>query len=152
MMEDGSNTLTVKELRAIVNDIEDLLSEVYKTDTSISQKIDSILTGSDKEFINRIIGGELPQDPDLLSSKLTSLLHELKNLPRIRITVAFEPTSAFVREIKDFLDNLNKGDMSILEIVIDNEIIAGMKLEYKGLFRDFSVGSRVSSMLLETKL
>lgn len=72
-----------------------------------------------------------------LKDYLTSFIEQIKILPEIDITIAYEPNNETLKAISQwFIISFNK--QVLLNISVDRNLIAGAAINYKGKYRDYS--------------
>jgi len=132
--------LTKEEQVLTLKKIEDLENLLYKDpETSFSEKI-------------KKVGLEelLPKDINYLSKEkqaefLFSLKENLKNLPKVTIEIAFDPSVDFILKLKNwFLENLKKS--LVLEIKVNPKIVGGARIYYLGKYFDFSLATEIEEL------
>lgn len=85
------------------------------------------------------------QDPQEQIFFLQLLKKYLTSLPKIKIEIAFEPERKTLKKISQwFKENLKK--KVILDLKINPKIIGGVKIEYRGKWRDFSLAKKIKEM------
>ncbi len=76
----------------------------------------------------------------------TQLVEAIENLPRMTLTVTAHPTLDLIKEINRWTtDNLHQA--VILEFVVDETIVGGAKIAFKGKITDQSLKKRVDAMM-----
>jgi hypothetical protein len=132
--------LTKEEQVLTLKKIEDLENLLYKDpEISFSEKI-------------KKVGLEelLPKDINYLSKEkqaefLFSLKENLKNLPKVTIEIAFDPSVDFILKLKNwFLENLKKS--LVLEIKVNPKIVGGARIYYLGKYFDFSLATKIEEL------
>jgi hypothetical protein len=68
---------------------------------------------------------------------LANLRTELVKVPVVTLYLAFEPPVRFVTELITFFHERIK-ELHVLEIIIDDSLIAGAVVQYKGFHSDYS--------------
>ena len=72
----------------------------------------------------------------------TNLSTAIENLPRLTLTVTFHPTLELIKELNRWvIDNLHQA--VILDFVVDEKIIGGAKVAFKGKIVDHSLKKRL---------
>jgi F0F1-type ATP synthase delta subunit len=89
----------------------------------------------------------IANSPGIGTTKMTTaeILKELKSLreflnqiPVIEMAVPFEPEADFKQEVIKHLKGLIQGDFAV-RFQVDNGLIAGCQISFKGKFADFSL-------------
>lgn len=115
---------TVNDVDILKEEIDILMDGLYKSDfkKNMLSKIRSNMIGF------------LPQDEEGLS-KLLKLLGELKIL---KLTLAISPTPAMIDDISTWVKK-NVGQDVVLDIKMDESIIAGAQISLDGKYGDYSL-------------
>ncbi len=72
-----------------------------------------------------------------LKDYLTSFIEQIKILPELDITIAYEPNNETLKAISQwFIISFNK--QVLLNIKVDRSLIAGAAINFKGKYRDYS--------------
>lgn len=87
----------------------------------------------------------LPAAP-VLGKFLSDIGKFLSDIDKVTLTLAFEPSFDFQKEIVLWL-NKNLGRKVVAEFVVDDGIIGGLVIEYMGKYKDYSKASEVNMAL-----
>lgn len=79
---------------------------------------------------------------------LEEIITELKTIPIVKITLAFEPDDSFISKLNERI-SFQAGQKVILDILVNHHIVGGIVVEYQGKFKDYSLESRVDQYLKE---
>lgn len=119
---------------------------------TIVEKAGPVLSGTMakilKEFEER---GLEPKDDDRQQRFLESILEFLKSIPRVKITLAFEPSITFIRRLNDEISK-EVGQKVILDIIINQFIVAGATFEYNGKIRDLSLAQKIDDFIADAAM
>lgn len=77
------------------------------------------------------------------------IIKELKAVPQVRITLAFEPDDSFTAKLNEEISR-QIGQKVILDILVNHHIVAGIVVEFLGKYKDYSLESKVDEYLKET--
>lgn len=77
---------------------------------------------------------------------IEEVIKYLRSLPIVKITLAFEPDDTFSNRINEVITSLIGGKV-VLDIEVNHHIIAGITIEYKGKFADYSFEGRTEEFL-----
>lgn len=118
-------------------------SKIYETNFNLEsslleefgiQKKDKFMTLLRENKIN-------PESATALKAFLAKIQTTINTLPILSMTIAIEPKEKTLQALSEwFVMNIKK--QMIFEIVVDKNIIAGAKLQYKGKFVDGSIKPR----------
>ena len=81
-----------------------------------------------------------------LEKFLEKIAAQLKTMPVLDITLAFEPKEKSL-EVLDNWFSLNLKQQYLFEIKIDHSLIAGASIDYKGRHSEFSIKDKVTALL-----
>src|SRR3989344_1901678 len=90
--------------------------------------------------------GLVPEGENQQINFLKELIFYLKDLARIKITLAFEPTNNFILKINNVITN-DIGQKVILDIVVDQFIIGGAAFEYQGKVYEYTLWRRLEEVI-----
>lgn len=76
---------------------------------------------------------------------LTELKGKIENTTTLSLTLAFDPTSAFITMIYRWV-NENLAKDFLLLIKTDPKILGGIIIEFSGLYRDYSLKKRIENI------
>jgi len=115
--------------KEIFTNPKNLLSEKLKgkIDESLRKEIEKL----EKE-------GILPSTPQDQISFFKEFENFLFKIPTVKLEIAFEPSNDFLVELDKWFKEKVKRKM-ILDIEINPKIIGGVKIEYQGRWRDYSL-------------
>lgn len=91
---------------------------------------------------------ELEREYQAASDKkefLKALTRELSNLKTLRITTSLRLNRGILENISKWIKT-NVDPNLILEIEVDPSIIGGMVIEYKGIYKDYSLSRRLDDI------
>lgn len=80
---------------------------------------------------------------------LEEIISELKTIPVVKITLAFEPDDNFTSKLNETIST-QAGQKVILDILVNHHIVGGIVVEYQGKFKDYSLEPKVDAYLKET--
>lgn len=117
--------------------LDELAAVVFKTGSDTWEKALGSTVSEDVAVIisNMIKQGEEPQ------KILRKIIDAVKNLPVVKITLAVNPSIEMTDKITHWIGQ-NLSAEIILEIVVDESIVGGVKISYLGNYGDYSIASR----------
>lgn len=81
-----------------------------------------------------------------LKDYLTSFIEQVKIMPELDITIAYEPNMETLKSISQwFIISYNK--QVLLNISVDRKLIAGAAINYKGKYKDFSYRNQFNEIV-----
>ena len=72
----------------------------------------------------------------------------LASLPKIKVEFAFDPSVDFTDKVSKFI-NKDSVEKIVLDVSVKPEILAGAKIEFKGIFKDYSYREKLDQVLVE---
>ena len=82
------------------------------------------------------------------ANQLQQLREYLKNLKRLKITLAFEPSQKLVEKISN-AGNKNIDSYKILSFSVDQKLLGGAVISYEGKFGDYSLAISLRKLYSE---
>lgn len=137
---------TSDEQSSAIELLEEMLAENFKKNPSPKSANNSIFL---KNFylylIDKInLGG---QSRESTKQFLENTLSEVKNLKKIKITLASPPDETITQSLEKWLNNNNLENF-IFDINIDNKILGGaIIVGQRGDYKDFSLGKGIDDYL-----
>lgn len=115
----------------------------------------SIINYMEKDF--KELAGKVRTKEELISlleeidqkklGRETSKLEEaLRSLPEMKLEIAFLPSDDFLNRISQWLKK-ETDQKIILDITLNPKLGAGVIIEYRGFFRDFSLARRIDQLI-----
>lgn len=89
-----------------------------------------------------------PEGDSAQKQFLEEIISELKKVPLVKITLAFEPDDSFTAKLNETISN-QVNQKIFLDILVNHHIVGGVVLEYQGKFKDYSLEPRVDQYLKE---
>lgn len=77
---------------------------------------------------------------------LTSFIEQIKILPELDITIAYEPNTETLKAISQWFI-ISYGKQVLLNVSVDRKLIAGAAINYKGKYRDFSLKEQFNGII-----
>ncbi len=129
-----ANTIyDVNDLSRLVDELNLVERSLFKDEAgTIYDKARDYLSGGVLSIFEQIEKAGLEPEGDQKQLQfLKDLVSFLNNLATIKVTIAFEPTRSFVMRLNNQI-SASIGKKCVLDIVIDESVIAGAVFEYKG--------------------
>lgn len=139
---------TYADLLERIDDISRIIQLVYEVGgapltTRISGKVSSPVLAVVQKMVNDKV---LPVIPGAIEDYFQSVLTYLRQIPKVQLTLAFEPSEAFIKRINSWVVE-NLGRMVLPNISVKKEIIAGVIIEYNGKYKDYSKADAFASAM-----
>lgn len=87
-----------------------------------------------------------PSGDEAQKKFIEEIIDNLKTIPQVRLTLAFEPDDSFIARINDEISH-QANQKIILDIIVNHHIVAGVVCEYQGKYKDYSQESKVDKYL-----
>lgn len=69
---------------------------------------------------------------------ISKLKEYLKNIKKMSVFVSIEPRGSIINKINEFIRS-KIGKIILIDFILDEKLIGGAKLNYNGLYRDYSI-------------
>lgn len=132
----------------LIEQLEGLKRFLFKDkEGTISRKAGTFLSSNIASILNQLetLGLE-PQDDEKQLQLLDAIIEYLTNMPKVKVTLAFEPSITFVNKLNGIVSK-EIGQKVILDISVNQFIFAGAFFEYNGKVRDYSLGQKVDDYI-----
>ena len=77
---------------------------------------------------------------------LTDIIHYMKALSQVKVTLAFEPSVTFISFMGATISK-EAGEKVLLDIMVDQFIVAGVTFEFRGKFADYTLAASIDSFI-----
>lgn len=125
-----------------------IVEQMYTTNFNLEQAIHTQFGIQQSDIFLKLLrehklqNGSL-QDIQIFLNKIQEIL---KNLSVVSLTLAFEPSDEVLKSLTQWCA-LNLQKQVVLDVQIDPHIIAGVKINYNGRFKDYSVTSIFNTLV-----
>lgn len=149
----GSIVSDTGDLYRLIEQVEGLSRFLFRDKQGpISVKAGEYLTSNlaiiFKEIEDR---GLEPTTDDKQSDFLSALSTYLKNIPLVKITLAFDPTLEFVAQLNKKI-TAAAGCKVILDVLVDESIVGGAKFEFGGKYWSSTLDGQIQKVAESQKL
>ena len=143
-----ANIDTTEQLNELVEDIEETKRWIYKAGTKpLNEKVKSHVSENFRSIIAPLeVTGELPNARKELNTFFLEVIKYAEEIPVVKLTLAFFPTDEFLKKITNWLAD-QVGKKTVVDIGVDEKIIAGSTIEYDGEYRDLSFASKLDEVI-----
>lgn len=136
-----------KSLYRLIDKLSVLSKDLYHNQNgTITQKVGSLSPSLSAIFNYLEQKGLEPQGDSGQKSFIEEIIKYLKDLPKVKVTLAFEPDDAFTTRLCDDI-SAQTGNKAILDILVNYHIIGGALIEFNGKYKDYSLEPRVDEYL-----
>lgn len=132
----------------LIEQLEGLKRFLFKDkEGTISRKAGTFLSSNIASILGQLetLGLE-PADDEKQLQLLDAIIEYLTNMPRVKVTLAFEPSITFVNKLNSVVSK-EIGQKVILDISVNQFIFAGVVFEYNGKVKDYSLGQKVDDYI-----
>lgn len=137
---------TREDCISILEDLNLLQQIVFKSQASLSKKAENLTNKNLYHFFLKLEKeGEIFLEPKNQFEFLERLKDFIKNLPLLKLEVAFLPSQKTIEKISEWIKK-EVGKKVILDIYFNPTIVGGAILEYGGKYFDFSLGKEIDKI------
>lgn len=132
----------------LVNHLEGVKRFLFKDkEGTISQKAAMFLSSNlDAVFKELEQRGLEPKTDTAQMQFLTDIIHHMKGLPQVKVTLGFEPSVTFISFMSDSISK-QVGEKVLLDILVDQFIVAGVSFEFRGKFADYTLSESINGFI-----
>ena len=135
---------TADQLRRIQDDIQTISQMAFKIGAgSLSSQIKTKVGSGMYLYILSLEKENRLPAAALLGNFLAGLGRFLDGIDKITLTLAFEPSLDFQKEIALRLEK-NLGRKVVSDFIVDEAIIGGLIIEYRGKYKDYSKAAEIN--------
>lgn len=134
---------TAQEINKEIENIDAFLEHLYKTSQGGVERIQHSFPELLKDLSDKNIS---LKDPGLVKDYLLALRLKLKNIERVQISLPFSPSTEFVNKVMSWFRQAfdsNNSVQIILDIDVKPGLLAGMTINYRGKYRDYSAKTSI---------
>lgn len=114
---------------------------------TITQKVESSISGQLTDLFKQFESlGLVPKGDEGQKFFLDSIIEFLHSLTIVKITLAFEPSITFISELNEQISK-ELGQKVVLDVIVNQFIVAGADFEYEGKYKDFSLALRIDDFI-----
>ena len=93
-------------------------------------------------FLGEIAGKKIKME----EGEARELEKKLRSLPEIKLGIAFYPNDNFINKLSRWMEK-ELGQKTILDITVNQKLVAGAIVEYRGNWRDFTSAKEIDKLL-----
>lgn len=139
---------TKTEANKLISVLNLIADELFKENFNLSNLLSENVSYDLKTILENIFSGEKTSETNKpeLKKFLISLQKEVNTLPLIHIILATPTKEKTIKTIHDwFYQNFNK--IVLLDISVEEELIAGSIISFAGRAQDYSLDSKIGQMI-----
>jgi F0F1-type ATP synthase delta subunit len=132
--------ITKKQANDFIISLSNIIDKLFEINFNLESALSNELGIEKKDkFINLLRDLNMHNSTnEELKNLFLKLQDNIRNMPIVILTVAFEPNQISLKELLDwFLFNIKK--QILIDIQIDKKLIAGATISYNGKFKDYSI-------------
>ncbi len=137
---------TTAELQLFYKEVDQLVSLLFKGSQPVDEIMQDLLSPEKKEnLLSYLQKSNIDlKNPVVLQEELLKIKKLGNNLPVIHLTLAFEPTTAILKNINLwFLRRLQK--KVLLDIVLERTVLGGAFISFDGLYKDYTLKTKIDT-------
>ena len=139
--------ITQEDLLSFLDDINTTKKAIFQDPSKpLSQKIQNKTSRGFQEILKQLLATPLFRGKRKQIEFLDELRNYLLSLPKIKLTLAFQPNKEFLKQISDWLQK-TVGQKIVLNIFVNPHIVGGAIIEYKGKYLNFSLIREIQQFL-----
>jgi F0F1-type ATP synthase delta subunit len=135
---------TTEESVTCIHQLDDLGNSLFVKKTSFDEKLDLYLENNFRNKLVTVIEKlKLDvNDPGKIEKFITEIREKLKELPIMRLDLAFEPTASIINHISEWIGH-NLEQKVLLDINPDHTLVAGAIIGFNGKMVDLTLKHRI---------
>ena len=125
-----------------------IVEQMYTTNFNLEQAIHKQFGIQKADTFLKLLREQSLQNASMpqIQAFLKKLQDTVNNLTVVSLTLAFEPTDDVLRSLAQWF-SIHVQNQIVLDIQTDPHIIAGIKINYNGRFKDYSLGSVFNALV-----
>ena len=140
-----SSTKTARDRDRLINEIDLVSNALYK-----EKELPEVLETQISETLWEYIGKAPDITREIISEKLLRLKKALGELSVMTLTLAFDPAESTINKLTSYVRK-NLEEKIILEFKLEPNILGGTILEFKGLYRDYTLRTKLDDVFNNRK-
>lgn len=134
---------TVEQAKELSQSLREIDVLVFNTKQSLEEKLNTVFSPHQKTvFVKLAKRHNLSLKVNELKTLSTIIQDTIHNMPRLGMTIAFDPTVEQVENIADWLF-INCKKAFLLDITVNPHIIGGAIVGTNGKYRDYSLRKKL---------
>jgi len=139
--------ITQEDLLSFLDDINTTKKAIFQDPSNpLLQKIQNRTSRGFQEILKQLLATPLFRGKRKQIEFLDELRNYLLSLPKIKLTLAFQPNKEFLKQISEWLQK-EVGQKIVLNIFVNPHIVGGAIIEYKGKYLNFSLIREIQQFL-----
>jgi len=139
--------ITQEDLLSFLDDINTTKKAIFQDPSKpLLQKIQNKTSRGFQEILKQLLATPLFRGKRKQIEFLDELRNYLLSLPKIKLTLAFQPNKEFLKQISEWLQK-EVGQKIVLNIFVNPHIVGGAIIEYKGKYLNFSLIREIQQFL-----
>ena len=140
--------ITKEELILFLEEINRTKQYVFKNvDTPLSERVKGKTREGFRNYLKKLEkSGSISGPPNQQFSFFEEIEKCLREVPQIKLEIAFAPSEDFLLKIKKWFREENRQEV-ILDLTVNHRITGGAIIEYQGQYRNFSLAKRIDELV-----
>lgn len=147
-MEDVASLLTTKkDADRLIYYLEMILRNLYQVKKSVVEIIDESLPFDMKEVLLDLFkhNNISLDNPEQLQQFISQIKQNIIQMPVITLIIAFTPEKVQVEKLMGWFQK-NYPSKLLLDLQINEYLIGGVQIQFKGSFKDYSLRKKLESL------
>lgn len=140
----AEDILTKQDLVYLLDDIAQLKNSLYQEGQSSLEQTAKSPAGA--KLVKILKQKDLKNKNNEQENFLKDFEQYLKNIPQVKLTLAFTPSDSFTKKISHWLEQQTDQKI-ILDLTIDHTIVGGAIIEYQGQHRNFALAKSIKQLV-----
>jgi len=139
--------ITKEDFILLLEEINSLERFIFKeTKKPLSEKIKGEVREEFRNIIEKLEKEKIiTRSPDQQFSFFDNFKKYLKNIPQLKLEIAFLPSEEFLLDVKNWFKK-EKNKEVILDLTVNPKLVAGAIIEYEGRYGNFSIAKKIDEL------
>lgn len=143
----GKIITTKRKLIYFLDDINKAQELIFNTS---EKPLSKRLKGKVNQKIVKLLEEKSLNSNEQQNEFLNDLSDYIKELPQVKLTLAFHPSEDFLQELSNWFKE-QTGKQIIIDLVVDEKTVGGAIIEYQGNYSDFSLAKEIKQYISNKK-
>lgn len=143
----GKTIITKRDLIYFLDDINKAQELIFNTS---EKPLPEKLKGKVNEELIKLLEEKHLNSNEQQNEFLNDLSDYIKELPRVKLTLAFHPSENFLKELSNWLKD-QTGKQIIIDLIVNEKIAGGAIIEYQGNYLNFSLAKEIKQYVSNKK-
>lgn len=136
-----NTVITFDQSRELLSQLTNLMNNLFSTTSKREERFE-LLSPDIKSMIIEDLQkkGISMNEPRQLENYFAGLVTYINDLPVLGLKLAFFPSEKKLKEIQEWLKETTQKNV-LLDIVVDPSVIAGAKIQFNGIYKNYSLAT-----------